>query len=137
MCDEAAMGCIATPMADAPCDDGDVCTEDTCTGSTCGHEPISFAHVDASFGAALAAPLCENERVPRGVEKALMKARKRIAQATDGAEPRRAKRLGQGVQKLERARERILRSKRVSVQCAASVEAMVDALRLRAGCLER
>jgi glucose/arabinose dehydrogenase len=136
-CDEAALSCVVTEVLDAPCDDGNACTEDTCAGSTCGHEPISFAATDASFGTALAAPACEDERVTRRVERALMKARKRIALAAAAVGPRRTALLERAARILERAEKRMRRSRRVSAECAASVEAMLDALQVQAGCLRR
>src|SRR5439155_22176730 len=56
---------VPCPGGDADCDDGDVCTLDTCGGSDgCRHDPVGLDAVRAAIDQALAVDACADASVP-------------------------------------------------------------------------
>ncbi len=113
--------CVTTDVP-VTCDDGDPCTEDTCSGGC----TIRGVRGDAAVTCVLAVvPGCAGETVPAGIRQRLRQARTLLARTVTWKHRRRSKLLRQAGQRLAQADRAARRSRRLSEGCRT---ALVDGL---------
>jgi hypothetical protein len=121
---------------DPECDDGDPCTQDTCTAGTCVSTRLTGA---ASIQCGLAPeglrpPVCTNERVPPRAEKQYRKATGLIDRATvrgRRAVRRLIKKADKALKRVERAVDAAWLAGELSDGCAEGIGEVIGGLRDR------
>jgi ELWxxDGT repeat protein len=110
------------PSSCASCTDDDPCTTDRCAPEGCIHEPLGgLAGVQCRFaGGRLRLAACRGDKLPRGLERRLVRALGRIDRAR-----------GTGLRAtLKKAAKRVAaarrRPRRLSPGCAAALAGMID-----------
>lgn len=117
-------------QTDADCDDGDVCTRDTCTPGGCEHLAASgLAGAECALAAALSTPLCATGTIDPKLEQfaigKLGRALELVRAAADAARPKRERRL---LDKASKTLGRIERHKpgATTDDCMQAVATQVD-----------
>src|SRR5205814_3604258 len=100
---------VPCPGGDADCDDGDVCTLDTCGGSDgCRHDPVGLDAVRAAIDQALAVDACADVSVPPIVVTLRQRAATLIDRAAATINTARVSRpVSAPTQRLRRASRRV------------------------------
>jgi len=131
---------VPCPGGDADCDDGDVCTLDTCGGSDgCRHDPVGLDAVRAAIDQALAVDACADASVPPIVVTLRQRAATLIDRAAATSNTARVSRLvSAAIQRLRRASRRVAAAgtrDRISGDCAGGLGAALGTATARAACL--
>lgn len=137
-CDASGMCIVSLP--DAPCDDGDACTGgDQCSEGSCEGGYTTIAELDCALARLSSAP-CGDEVLPVSLSRAVDKGLRGIQRMLEKAASFAAKGKSAKVEKLRRtalsrldglgararkASESKKASRRISVECRATVEALV------------
>jgi subtilisin family serine protease len=131
--DETCSGGVCTPGTPPVCDDGDMCTTDTCAADTgCQFAPLSgVASICCVLDSGL--PECPGARVPRAVQRRFAKARRLVnCGGPQGAPKKQRTRLRKAERALKRATAAASRARAaLPPECAASLTDRLGAARDR------
>jgi hypothetical protein len=126
-----------TCEVDGECDDGNACTEDSCSAAQgCLTRPITLADVDAGFLGVLPVLPCSTEQVPPIVGRLFGKADTFVTRAAQ--HPAKAERLlGRAAKRLRRAAEKVgkVQARRISAECSTALGAVLGQAQTRVQCL--
>ncbi|HYR96802.1 MAG TPA: hypothetical protein VEM57_08695 [Candidatus Binatus sp.] len=119
------------------CDDGDLCTIDTCDRiSGCRHAALGYADAAGTVEASLFIATCAGEKVPGRIGRLLGQARILIERAGGTSRGRAARLVARAAKKLRLARRAARRAEQhgLAPRCAGPLEEIIGVALARARC---